>query len=281
MPTVGIIPRLQNEPAASLAREMVARLAQRRIDALVEAEAGIAGVPSAPGCDIATKADLLVVLGGDGTLIHAAGLCAGREVPILGVNLGKLGFLTEFPRDHAFEALDAALAGKLQASRRLMLSAEVRRSGEGLLSGAVLNDVVVSKNALSRLARLEVCVDKSEAATYEADGFIVATPTGSTAYSLSADGPIVYPTLEAILLTPICPHTLTQRPVVVPADLPIKVRLASPGEMFVTLDGARGRPLEAGDEVLIRKAAHRTVLLKNPELDPFAILRQKLSWGAR
>ena len=281
MPIVGIIPRLQNEPAASLAREMVARLAQRRIDALVEAEAGISGVPTAPGCDIANKADLLVVLGGDGTLIHAAGLCAGREVPILGVNLGKLGFLTEFPRDHAFEALDAALAGKLQASRRLMLSAEIRRGGEELLSGAVLNDVVVSKNALSRLARLEVFVDKSEAATYEADGFIVATPTGSTAYSLSADGPIVYPTLEAILLTPICPHTLTQRPVVVPADLPIKVRLASPGEMFVTLDGARGRPLEAGDEVLIRKASHRTVLLKNPQLDPFAILRQKLSWGAR
>jgi NAD+ kinase len=162
-----------------------------------------------------------------------------------------------------------------------MLSAEVRRKGEVLLAGSVLNDVVIAKNALSRLARLEVCVDASEAATYEADGLIIATPTGSTAYSLSAAGPIVYPTLESILLTPICPHTLTQRPVVVPSDLPVKVRLASAGEMFVTLDGARGGPLEQGDDVHVRTASHRTVLLKNPDLDPFAILRQKLRWGAR
>src|SRR5207253_3461331 len=149
------------------------------------------------------------------------------------------------------------------------------------LEGYTLNDVVISKNALSRLARLEISVDSREAAVYEADGLIVATPTGSTAYSLSAGGPIVYPTLEAILLTPICPHALTQRPVVVPADLPITVRLMSPSVMFVTLDGARGRRLEPGDEVHVRTASRRAVLLKNPELDPFAILREKLRWGAR
>ena len=281
MPTVGIVPRLHNEPASQLAREMVARLAERGVQAVVEAEAGVSGVPTAPGRELGATADLIVVLGGDGTLIHAAGLCAGREVPILGVNMGTLGFLTEFPRDRVWEALDAALAGKLHASRRLMLSAELRRDGRVLLSGAVLNDVVVSRDALSRLARLEVSVDDSEAATYEADGLIVATPTGSTAYSLSAGGPIVYPTLDAILLTPICPHALTQRPVVLPADLPIRVKLVSRGEMFVTLDGALGRHLQPGDEVHIRTAPHRTVLLKNPDLDPFAILRQKLRWGAR
>jgi NAD+ kinase len=281
--TVVIVPRLRSPEAAALAREMVERVAARGLKAIVEAEAGVADVPCAPGAQIAAKADLLVVLGGDGTLIHAAGLCAGHEVPILGVNMGTLGFLTEFSREKVWEALDAALAGKLKPTRRLMLAVEVRRGSETLISGSVLNDVVVSRDALSRLAQLEVCVDSSEAATYEADGLIVSTPTGSTAYSLSAGGPIVYPTLEAILLTPICPHALTQRPVVVPADLPITVRLKSPSsaEMFVTLDGSRGRKLEAGDEVHVRTAPHRALLLKNPDLDPFAILRQKLRWGER
>jgi NAD+ kinase len=277
---VGIVPRLHSEPAAQLARDMIAKLAERGVQAVVENEACVSGLPCAPGRELAAKTDLIVVLGGDGTLIHAAGLCAGREVPILGVNMGTLGFLTEFPRDRVWEALDAALAGKLQASRRLMLAAEVRRGGQVLLSGAALNDVVIARDALSRLARLDVSVDSKEAATYEADGLIVATPTGSTAYSLSAGGPIVYPTHDAILLTPICPHALTQRPLVLPADLPIHMRLVT-GEMFATVDGALGRHLEMGDEVQIRKAPHRTVLLKNPDLDPFAILRQKLRWGAR
>jgi len=278
---VGIVPRLQSEPAAQLAREMVARLAAKGAEVVVEADARIPGCPPAPGREMAGKVDLLVVLGGDGTLIHAAGLCAGREVPILGVNMGTLGFLTEFSRDRVWDALDAALAGKLHASRRLMLAAEVRRGSTVLLSGTVLNDVVVSREALSRLARLDVSVDSSEAATYEADGLIIATPTGSTAYSLSAAGPIVYPTLDAILLTPICPHALTQRPLVLPPDSPIHVRLVSGETMFVSLDGSDGSRLKAGDEVQVRTAPHRTVLLKNPELNPFAILRQKLRWGAR
>src|SRR3989440_4511373 len=259
MPTVGIVPRLHNEPASQLAREMVARLAERGVRAVVEAEAAVGGVPGARGGERAGTADLIVVLGGDGTLIHAAGLCAGREVPILGVNMGTLGFLTEFPRDRVWEALDAAVAGKLRASRRLMLSAELRRDGRVLLSGAVLNDVVVSRDALSRLARLEVSVDDSEAATYEADGLIIATPTGSTAYSLSANGPIVYPTLDAILLTPICPHALTQRPVMLPPNMTVRVRLGSPSEMFVTLDGARGCPLELGQEWSVRTAPQHTI----------------------
>ncbi len=278
--TVGIIPRLAREAAAELAREMVRWLEKRGHTAVVEEEAGVAGAPASPGPEIALKADLLVVLGGDGTLIHAASLCA-REVPILGVNMGTLGFLTEVPRDRALPMLEKALQGGLAVTRRLMLEVEVRHREEILLEGAVLNDAVISKNALSRLAALEVLVDGRAATTYEADGLIVATPTGSTAYSLSADGPIVIPTLDAVLLTPICPHALTQRPLVLPPTSVVSVRLASPSEMFVTLDGTRGRPLEIGHEVRIQPAKHRTLILRNPELDYFTILREKLRWGTR
>ncbi|HZR11265.1 MAG TPA: NAD(+)/NADH kinase [Myxococcales bacterium] len=280
MATVGIIPRLAREAAAELAREMVRWLEKRGHTAVVEEEAGVAGAPASPGPEIALKADLLVVLGGDGTLIHAASLCA-REVPILGVNMGTLGFLTEVPRERALPMLEKALQGGLAVTRRLMLEVEVRHREEILLEGAVLNDAVISKNALSRLAALEVLVDGRAATTYEADGLIVATPTGSTAYSLSADGPIVIPTLDAVLLTPICPHALTQRPLVLPPTSVVSVRLASPSEMFVTLDGTRGRPLEIGHEVRIQPAKHRTLILRNPELDYFTILREKLRWGTR
>ena len=281
MATVGLIPRLASEAAAELAREMVHWLAGHGHQALVEAEAAVAGVPSAPGKDIAARTDLLVVLGGDGTLIHAASLCNRCEVPILGVNLGTLGFLTEVPRDRAIPMLEKALRGELPMSRRLMLDVEVRLRAQVRLTGSVLNDAVVSKNALSRLAKLEVTIDARPATTYEADGLIVATPTGSTAYSLSAAGPIVIPTLDAVLLTPICPHALTQRPVVLPPSSVVQVRVASPGEMFVTLDGTLGRPLELGEEVWIQQAKHRTLILRNPELDHFTILREKLGWGTR
>jgi NAD+ kinase len=279
--TVGLIPRLASEAAAELAREMVHWLAGHGHQALVEAEAGVAGVPSAQGKDIAARADLLVVLGGDGTLIHAASLCNRCEVPILGVNLGTLGFLTEVPRERAIPMLEKALRGELPVSRRLMLDVEVRLRAQVRLTGSVLNDAVVSKNALSRLAKLEVTIDARPATTYEADGLIVATPTGSTAYSLSAAGPIVIPTLDAVLLTPICPHALSQRPVVLPPSSVVQVRVASPGEMFVTLDGTLGRPLELGEEVWIQQAKHRTLILRNPELDHFTILREKLGWGTR
>jgi NAD+ kinase len=279
--TVGLIPRLASDAAAELAREMVRWLAAHGHQALVEEEAAVAGVPSAPGKDIAARADLLVVLGGDGTLIHAASLCNRCEVPILGVNLGTLGFLTEVPRERAIPMLERALRGELPMSRRLMLDVEVRLRAQVRLTGSVLNDAVVSKNALSRLAKLEVTIDARPATTYEVDGLIVATPTGSTAYSLSAAGPIVIPTLDAVLLTPICPHALTQRPVVLPPSSVVQVRVASPGEMFVTLDGTLGRPLELGEEVWIQQAKHRTIILRNPELDHFTILREKLGWGTR
>jgi NAD+ kinase len=279
--TVALIPRLASEAAAELAREMVAWLTERGHVAMVEEEASVSAVPCGPGRELAERADLVVVLGGDGTLIHAAGLCNQREVPILGVNLGTLGFLTEVPRDRALPMLEKALRGELPVSRRMMFDVEVRERDRVLLSGAVLNDAVVSKNALSRLATLEVVIDGRPATTYEADGLIVATPTGSTAYSLSAAGPIVIPGLDAVLLTPICPHALTQRPLVLPPSSVVRVKMASDGEMFVTLDGDRGRPLEIGQEVLIQQAQKRTLILRNPELDHFTLLREKLRWGTR
>src|SRR6202022_2495793 len=195
MRTIGLIPRLGKGDALSLARELSSFLSSRGYEPLIEAEgcSGAAGVPPGAGAELAARADLLVALGGDGTLIHAAGLLRGREVPILGVNLGTLGFLTEVARDHALPMLEQALAGSLPVSRRLMLEVEVRNDGNRLLSGLCLNDVVVSKNALSRLARLEAFVDGQLAAIYEADGLIVSTPTGSTAHSLSAGGPTVSP----------------------------------------------------------------------------------------
>jgi NAD+ kinase len=279
--TVGLVPRRERPAALELAAKIVGWLEARGHRALVEVEAGYRGPEAVPGCEIAGSADLLVVLGGDGTLSHAAGLCGQAEVPILGVNMGTLGFLTEIPRDRVIEMLELALAGKLIASPRLMLAVEVRDGDEVLFAGQALNDAVVSKNALSRLAILEVSIDGQRATSYEADGLIVATPTGSTAYSLSAAGPIVYPTMEAFLLTPICPHTLTQRPLVLPVTAPVKVRLASDSEMFVTLDGSRGRILGVGQEMVVTLAKHRTMILRNPDIDHFTILREKLRWGAR
>jgi NAD+ kinase len=279
--TVGLVPRREKEATLRLAEELSRWLTDHGHTALVESESGYSGKERCNGASLVARADLLVVLGGDGTLIHAAGLCDQREVPILGVNMGTLGFLTEFPRERAVEMLERALKGELQVSPRLMLSVEVRDGDEVLLSGAVLNDAVVSKNALSRLATLEVSIDGYRATSYEADGLIVATPTGSTAYSLSAAGPIVYPTMEAILITPICPHTLTQRPLLLPATSPVRVRLASDSEMYVTLDGSRGVALETGQEMVVTPANHRTMILRNPDIDHFTILREKLQWGAR
>lgn len=281
MKTVGIVPRVGTDDAAALCRELCAWLSARGIEALVEAQAGISGCPIAAGPEVARAADLLVVLGGDGTLLHAARLCAGREVPILGVNLGTLGFLTEVPRDHVLPMLERALRGELPATRRLMLRVEVRRGGDLLLTDEALNDVVVSRHAQSRLARMEVEIDGTTAATYEADGVIVATPTGSTAYSLAAGGPIVWPTLEAMVLTPICPHALTQRPVVLPATASLRLRLKNLTEMYLTVDGQAGRPLQIDEEIAVRAAPHRTLILRNPVVQPFGIWRDKLRWGAR
>jgi NAD+ kinase len=279
--TVGLIPKLENTNAAALTRALCEWLLARGATPIVEQEAGMVDVPTRPGAELAATADLLIVLGGDGTLLHAASLCAGRQVPILGINLGTLGYLTEVPREKAFDLAQLALEGKLETSRRLMLSVEMRRGGQVHYSRRALNELVIAKGEMARLARLLVEVDGRHAALYVADGIIVATPTGSTAYSLSAGGPIVHPAVETLLLTPLCPHALTQRPLVLPPQSSIEVTLVSDGPMFVAVDGSRGPEMVAGDHVRVQCAGSRTLILRNPEVDPFGILRAKLGWGAR
>jgi NAD+ kinase len=233
--------------------------------------------------DAARTADLMVVLGGDGTLIHAARLLAGRRVPILGVNMGSLGFLTEVPQSELYAALEQVLAGHAVASERMKLRVNLFRgaSTTPAVDAQVLNDAVIGKGALAKMAELDVRCSGDWVATYKADGIIVATPTGSTAYSLAANGPIVFPTMQGMVITPISPHTLTQRPIVVPDETEVEILLANDSEVFLTLDGQKGLRLERGDRVRVRAAPDRVLLVRNPRIDFFGILRAKLRWGER
>jgi len=232
---------------------------------------------------VGRDADLVVVLGGDGTLIHAAWLLGGRRAPILGVNMGSLGFMTEVPHSEIYPTLDLVLAGGATVSERLKLGVHLHRAGEGApaLAAEVLNEVVISKTALGRMCELDTRYRGGYVTTFKADGVIVATPTGSTAYSLAANGPIVYPTEEVVIITPICPHTLTQRPLVVPDDGDIELLLVNDTEVFLTLDGRPGLPISRGDRVQVKQSPNRVLLVRNPKIDFFGILRAKLRWGER
>ncbi len=232
---------------------------------------------------VGRDADLVVVLGGDGTLIHAAWLLQGRRAPILGVNMGSLGFMTEVPHGEIYPTLDLVLAGRATVSERLKLGVHVHRAGESgpALAAEVLNEVVISKTALGRMSELDTRYRGQYVTTYKADGVIVATPTGSTAYSLAANGPIVYPTMEGVIIAPICPHTLTQRPLVVPDDGDIELLLVNDSEVFLTLDGRPGLPISRGDRVQVKQSPNRVLLVRNPRIDFFGILRAKLRWGER
>ena len=226
-------------------------------------------------------ADLCLVLGGDGTLIYAARQVGLRGTPILGINLGSLGFLTAHPVSGARKAVEAYLRGALVMDIRPMLEVELWRGGFLLTRQAVLNDAVVAKGALARIMDMRLRVGEQDAGPMKADGLIVATPTGSTAYSLSAGGPILHPSLEALVISPICPHTLTLRPSVVPASRPISITLVDAEDAHLTLDGQVGHRLLPGDEVRLHQAQARITLLQQPGLDFFALLQQKLHWGDR
>ncbi len=229
----------------------------------------------------AVQADLCLVLGGDGTLLHAARQVGRHGTPILGINLGSLGFLTAHPVSGAREAVQAFLAGKLVLDVRSMLEAELWRQGALLARQTVLNDAVLAKGALARIMDMRLKVDGQDAGPMKADGLIVATPTGSTAYALSAGGPILHPSLEAFVIAPICPHTLTLRPSVVPASRPISITLVDAEDAHLTLDGQVGYRVMPGDEVKLRQSEARITLLQQPNFDFFALLQQKLHWGDR
>jgi NAD+ kinase len=231
--------------------------------------------------DLPGQVDVLVVLGGDGTLLSMARAVGDLGVPILGVNLGGLGFLTATTLDEMLPALEALLAGRLAVEERMMLAARLVRGGQALSEHIALNDVVITKSAMSRIIDLSVSVDGRHATGYRADGLIVSTPTGSTAYNLSVGGPILFPTLDAVVLTPIAPHTLSNRPIVLPGTQRIDVTLRGESEVMLTMDGQVGVHLRSGDVVQIEKAAARIRLLRFPQKDFFSVLRTKLKWGER
>jgi NAD+ kinase len=228
------------------------------------------------------RSDLIVVLGGDGTLLSVARSSGTRRVPILGVNLGRLGFLTEINVDELFLALDKVLAGDLRVVSHMRLEVQVQRGDATLGHFHALNDVVITKTALSRMIDLDAFADGHKVTTYHADGLILSTPTGSTAYSLSAGGPLLVPGLEAIVLTPICPHSLTQRPLVLPESAEIEVVThARGGEAALTVDGQEGLELCDGDSVRVRRSPHSVDIVASPFRNRYEILHAKLRWGNR
>ena len=233
--------------------------------------------------DIREQAELVVVLGGDGTLISVARLMSGKDVPILGVNLGSLGFLTETTVDEMYPRLEKCLEGNPRVSERMMLEVTVNRCGQVIEKTHVLNDVVINKGALARIVDLETKVNRFFLTTFKADGLIVSTPTGSTGYSLSAGGPIIHPLMSCIVITPICPHTLTNRPIVVTDESVISVTIAASFDekVYLTLDGQVGFELQEGDSVEVRKALKTTALVMSKTRDYFEVLRTKLKWGER
>jgi NAD+ kinase len=230
--------------------------------------------------EMAASVDLIVVFGGDGTMIAAARLVAESEVPVLGINYGTFGYLAEFRADEMDAALESVLAGSYRLDRRMMLAAEVYRDGEQSAHERVLNDVVISKSALARIIEIETWIGGQFVNLFRADGLIVSTPTGSTAYSLSAGGPIVYPSMNALVLTPICPHTLTNRPLVVSDDVEIEMVLKTADEeVALTLDGQIGIPLKFGNRVRVRKSRATFNLVQPDTRNYFEVLRNKLRWG--
>jgi len=282
---LGIVAKTDRDEARTVVPQLLDWCAARGIQPILEKET--AGVCPQATCgvvgrsELPSHSDLLLVLGGDGTLLSMARMVGDLGVPILGVNLGGLGFLTALTLDELFPALEAYLRDELVIEERMLLEARVYRQGERLGEYAALNDVVITKSAMSRIIRLEVAVDGDFATGYRADGLILSTPTGSTAYCLSAGGPIVFPTMDAVVLTPICSHTLTNRPIVLPATQRISITLLTDQDVMLTLDGQVGFALKANDTVEVRRAAARTRLLRMPQKHFFSVLRTKLKWGER
>ncbi len=285
MKRLGIVAKTDRDEARTVVPQLLRWCAERDIQPILEKDT--AGLCPQATCgvvgrsELPSHSDLLLVLGGDGTLLSMARMVGDLGVPILGVNLGGLGFLTALTVEELFPALEAYLRDELVIEDRMLLEARVYRQGERLGEYAALNDVVITKSAMSRIIWLEVAVDGDFATGYRADGLIVSTPTGSTAYCLSAGGPIVYPTMDAVVLTPICSHTLTNRPIVLPATQRISITLLTDQDVMLTLDGQVGFALKANDTVEVRRATARTRLLRVPQKHFFSVLRTKLKWGER
>jgi NAD+ kinase len=283
MKRIGIICKPRRPEPREIVRKLHPWLVEHGCSVVMEQdiaqELGIAGCQCS---EIPEQVDLIIVLGGDGTMLGVARLVGELPVPILGVNLGGLGFITEVSKEDLYSALENVFAGRYEIEERIMLAADVIRDGKRINHFTVLNDVVINKGTLARIMDLETFVDGTYVTTFKADGLIVATPTGSTAYSLSAGGPIIYPTLHSVVLTPICSHTLTNRPIVLPDEVSVEIILRSDSEhVSLTLDGQQGFPLQQGDSVVVRKCRCRTQFVMPFPRDYFEVLRSKLKWGER
>ncbi|HEV2763568.1 MAG TPA: NAD(+)/NADH kinase [Pyrinomonadaceae bacterium] len=287
---VGVLIKPHQPEAVKTVCRLVEFLAPRGIELVADPKVDAERVESETGCAVEVldeerlveRADLLVVLGGDGTMLAAARALGDRETPVLGVNYGTLGYLAESRVEEMVPSLEAVLGGTYRVDRRMTLRAELLRGDETLLSNRVLNDVVISKSALARIIELDTRIDELFVNSFRADGLIVSTPTGSTAYNLSAGGPIVYPSMQAVVLTPICPHTLSNRPLVVPDDATIEITLRTREEdVALTLDGQVGFQMLADDRVVVRKSRTTFNLLQPPNRNYFEVLRGKLHWGAK
>lgn len=273
--SVGIIYKHQHEPARLEAGKLETWFKQKGIEVFSEEmEAGGASI-------IPDSVDWVVVLGGDGTLLGASRKVGRHGVPILGVNLGGLGFLTGIPLDKLYPVIEMMINGRLEVETRVMLETRVLREEKEVLRFQVLNDVVINKRALARIIDLDVTINDEFLTTFRADGLIISTPTGSTAYNLAAGGPILYPTLETFVLTPICPFTLTNRPIIIPNTAAIQIRMGKESKetVILTFDGQVGFDLFFGDEVIINKSKEKIRLLRPPDQSYFKILRTKLMWG--
>lgn len=284
MKKIGLFLKRNKPEAVQIATELtgwsIARGLEIYLDEKVAPE--VVGSLAVDDAGFIDQVELVIVLGGDGTLLAAARLVGGKGIPILGVNLGGLGFLTEVSLDELFPVMEKVLAGEFDTDPRMTLRAQVMRRGESLEPSWVLNDAVVNTGVLARIIDLETLVNGQYLTSFRADGLIVTTPTGSTAYSLAAGGSIVHPSLNCIGLTPICPHTLTNRPILVPDTALVEMVLkTSEVDVMLTLDGQVGFPLEIGDRVRVQKGENYIYLVKNPMRNFFSVLREKLKWGER
>ena len=283
--SVGIISKPSREDICAVVPEMIAWLRRHGVEVYYDNETAACGEPAdkaSPREELPRKSDLLIVLGGDGTLLAAARLLNERDVPILPVNLGGLGFLTSVTLNELYPLLELVLAEKHLTSERMMLQAELIRGGKVIVEQRALNDAVVTKPDMARIMDFDVSINSEFVGRYRADGLIVSTPTGSTAYSLAAGGPIIYPLLQAFVITPICPHMLTNRPLVIPDTSRVEIDLSAtenPGHL--TVDGQVGFELRTADRVVVSKAPSTVRLVRAPKKPYFEVLRNKLRWGER
>jgi NAD+ kinase len=279
---IGIVANIEKENIAGHVKSLKKWLEEKGVKVFLEMEIS-EKIHLAGGLkwkELAQKSELVVVLGGDGTMLRTARYLAGHRVPILGINMGSFGYLTEVNLNEINSTLELIIQGKFVTEKRMMLDVSVRHGKTVASVGSVLNDVVINRGDLSRMNELEVEVNGNYLTTYKGDGLIISTPTGSTAYSLSAGGPIVFPGKELIIINPICPHTLTNRPIIFSEDSNLKVTLWSKDEgAMLTLDGQEAYKIKSGDIVTVRRSRHVTMLVLSPYRSYAEILRSKLGWG--